>query len=892
MAVGIRVTPSPASLAGRAKFQGREITGPPPSERGRTLQRRRIELEKISEKVTVSDGKVDFSKLSSFERARVRTLTGISAEKAFTIKTVPQTREEFQRSLFARQEKVKRVAKLTAKLQARDVEVRGLETVKAELLTERARATKEAQLKKAGGEVIFKPSEAFFGIVPTGVGVKKVIPTESELIQELKAQKGFVTFVAPKKKPEEPERKIQVSIFKPTERFKVTEIGKVPTRLELFEERVEEQKKRQREFFESAGFERVSKLSSFITGGARIQDGKLVVIPKEERGPVGRVATSVTEFFAAGPLVIGGTIGLTFEKLKLTGEALTIPEISKRDIGREFLFGPPKRIVTAFVELPPTEKVALGISVAIAPFLGGGALRQFLGKRVTRTKAIEELTLAETTKLERFELSVSELKGVRVQPKKLNLQEVERLSPKAAKAVEAVILKNKQNVVVGGSVAQRTQIKGKSRIPEDIDIFTSKEPKQLLRELETELKKQGVKRVSLVRDKQITIEGKKSIEVKKVALLQQNIAKVQLPFETFGSALATTPRGVKVLRLGAQAQRKVVGGFGLERERIRFKDIKDLPDILRQLRKSRRATFIPRRPRPREPFAIPSQLPKPLKAEPPSFIFGRTGRPSGVGGVLPSRLTPISISPFEVSGLRPLRDKPSRLLGAPTDISRVTGFEPTPLSLLIPTPKGAPSILGPTPPSRITPSRITPLGEPPVQPPGRRIIILRDKEKPRLRQKPAFRIEVREGLTKADKFIRVPGFPLPRQSAINKGARIVDRTTARSFRIKPKGKTRLPDDRSFPLMNKFRARRGKTRLPPKTFVELSKFAIDSGGERAGIPFSPQRLPALRMALERKRVRKEKRITRQVQRPIKPIPEPMIPNPIMINNRRGGVMKFL
>ena len=829
--VGVRPVPTAAQAAVVPRTAGGlEIRGPPPSGRGRRLQRERLGRQAIEKAVR---GEV----ISRAERDAARRLIGTNVQTIAETKRLqaikkappkPPTRREFTTSLF---KKLGFEVTPTA---------RGVRAIKpgVEILTSPI-SVLTARGKRIEGALRFQPEFREKLVTP----VKKIV---------------FKPSISLKPRPK---------IVKP----------KPLTRLERFEERVEAQKKRQREFFESPGFQRIEALSSFITGGARIEESKLFVIPKEERGPVGRVAATVTEFFAGGPLVIGGTVALTFEKLKLTGEALTIPEISKRDIAREFFIGAPKRVITEFKELPPEEKIALGISVAIAPFLAGGPVRQFLGKRVTRAKAIEELTPIETAKLERFELSVSELKGVRVQPKQLNLQEVQRLSPKAAKAVDAVILKNKQNVVVGGSVAQRTQIKGKSRVPEDIDIFTSKEPKQLLRELETELKKQGVQRVSVVRNKQITIEGKKAIEVKNLALLQQNIAKVQLPFETFSSALVTTPRGVKVLRLGAQAQRKVVGGFGLERERIRFKDIQDLPDILRQLRKSRRATFIPRRPRPREPFAIPSILTKGLKGEPSFFISGGLGRPSGIGGVLPSRITPISISPFEISGLRPLRAEPSRLFGAPRDISKITGisFEPTPLSLLRPTP---PSKLTPF---REPPSRITPFKEPPPPPPGRRIILLPREKKPRLRQRPAFRTEVREGLTKADKFIRTKGVVLPRQKAINKGARIVDRTTAASFRIVRKGKTTLVDDGTFPLMNKFRARRGKTRLPPRTFVERSKFRIDSFGERAGIPFSPERLPALKRAFEIKKARKQRK------RFIPPAPVPL---PLVTGG--GRTRKFL
>ena len=72
-----------------------------------TLQRRRIELETIQESVGVTaTGELDFSQLTSSQKARVRQITGVKAEKAFTVdkaKEVATTRLEFIKSLESRQ---------------------------------------------------------------------------------------------------------------------------------------------------------------------------------------------------------------------------------------------------------------------------------------------------------------------------------------------------------------------------------------------------------------------------------------------------------------------------------------------------------------------------------------------------------------------------------------------------------------------------------------------------------------------------------------------------------------------------------------------------------------------------------------------------------------------
>ena len=57
------------------------------------------------------------------------------------------------------------------------------------------------------------------------------------------------------------------------------------------------------------------------------------------------------------------------------------------------------------------------------------------------------------------------------------------------------------------------------------------------------------------------------------------------------------------------------------------------------------------------------------------------------------------------------------------------------------------------------------------------------------------------------------------------------------------------------MKDKFRGRIGKSKLPPKVFVEKSKFAIDSPGERLGIPFNPLRIQRLREAQVRKQARR-------------------------------------
>ncbi len=147
------------------------------------------------------------------------------------------------------------------------------------------------------------------------------------------------------------------------------------------------------------------------------------------------------------------------------------------------------------------------------------------------------------------------------------------------------------------------------------------------------------------------------------------------------------------------------------------------------------------------------------------------------------------------------------------------------------------------------------VGEPPPPPPGR---LLFPSRLGRGVTKKAFRTQIRRGQRKGDRFVTVKGNTLPRNRAINLGAGIADSTTAASFRLMRKGTTTLPDDPRFNLKAKFRGIKGKSKLPPRTFVERRRFRIDTPGEKQGIPFSPERLPRLREAIERKRQRRIRR----------------------------------
>jgi len=77
-----------------------------------------------------------------------------------------------------------------------------------------------------------------------------------------------------------------------------------------------------------------------------------------------------------------------------------------------------------------------------------------------------------------------------------------------------------------------------------------------------------------------------------------------------------------------------------------------------------------------------------------------------------------------------------------------------------------------------------------------------------------------------------------RTSALGLGARVVDQTVARTFKIKRvKGVGKISDNFAWSaLSSKFRPkiRKGKVVKEPKVYIEKTKHAIDSLGELQGI----------------------------------------------------------
>jgi hypothetical protein len=138
---------------------------------------------------------------------------------------------------------------------------------------------------------------------------------------------------------------------------------------------------------------------------------------------------------------------------------------------------------------------------------------------------------------------------------------------------------------------------------------------------------------------------------------------------------------------------------------------------------------------------------------------------------------------------------------------------------------------------QITKPTPQPKPKPPVKPP--RFQFDEDSKKIKAKKiakklKQGYDYVVRQG----KKYIKGNRVPLPKNMAMNKLMQAQDTTTARSGYIKKSGKTRkkdVPINKN--LLKKFR--RGKRN--PNLIVEKSKYAIDTPGEKRGIPYKAAKL---------------------------------------------------
>ncbi len=847
----------------RPGVPGRVVIGPVPSERGRELQARRLELERIQKKVQVTEGKVDLTKLTSREQARVRQITGVTAEKAFTVK--PPTRAERIRGIETKLKTValkERVERLGAK-----VEVAKIKPITPTITTTLpiTKPTKPSDVLTGLGtsfilkEVSFQPRP----FIPEKITRVKKVP-----IPALTFLLGREAFRTLKTVSED----VRAGFFGKVEEvgIGITErpIGRVQTGLEevtrglAVSGKVVSEERKPIEgpevlfpiIPETLGppvraFEEISEFTFRTAPKAIVEAGKFAISPEGKE-----VITEVTK--TAGKIIV--------KEPKATGIAVGV-------LAAETTLGLIRGIGKEFRERP----------IAVAVEAG------FIGK-VFRTPVIAFKGTTKALRKGIFEKKIKVLE--RKEPVEFSpFKEIFEPTGKQIIDIETglSIIETKPRLL-GITILTPTQVERQLLLKPRRPGIPTPIPSKAL-PIETQLKfKKEFRPLTELQEKQLRI---KVIEKpRQKTFTEIKFEEINRQLEGIIERVEGKPKPKK-----PKPPKFVTGVFQIGGliPPIKIKPEVTPSTLLKRIRGIGKPLF-EKKLKPAKEIGVPKF--RPVVPERLS-IFRPTGLTiTGIIGAqrVPSIISIQSVEPISrvsiESIIKPITKR------TPQEIAKQREREALRVDVV---PKvdtritqditqdirqdidkiTVPILDFEVPRIKVPEEKIPKEEVPKEKVPDilRRIKI--DRKKRAGVVKKAFITEVREGERKKDRFIQTTGKTLPRLKAINKGARIVDNTTSRSFRIKRKGTTTLREDKKFFLQDKFRGRKGKTKLPPRTFVEKSKFAIDTFGERAGIPFSPSRIPRLREALAMKRQRKTARTQRRT--PPKPL-----------TTRRRGVSRFL
>ena len=166
--------------------------------------------------------------------------------------------------------------------------------------------------------------------------------------------------------------------------------------------------------------------------------------------------------------------------------------------------------------------------------------------------------------------------------KNIKLNNVEGLPTKEAEiAMRKYLRLNKNEITVGGSVAQTGQVDVKRKLG-DLDLYLeTKDPRQAARELADFLRKNRVKDVAISprNPTTVTIQGKKVGDFQNIERLLVNIRQVIPNWQDPRRYIMKTPEGIRIQRIGLQARRKLVAAFADPKRMATGKFRKDLKDF-------------------------------------------------------------------------------------------------------------------------------------------------------------------------------------------------------------------------------------------------------------------------------------------------------------------------
>ena len=405
------------------------------------------------------------------------------------------------------------------------------------------------------------------------------------------------------------------------------------------------------------------------------------------------------------------------------------------------------------------------------------------------------------------------------------------------------------DVILGGSVSQRTQIHPKQESywlktgrfkGSDFDFYAmkGKNPKALARLFKEKLLSSGVKDVNIIYtktgariySKDLTGTSRKIAEFGSFDKFSQNVLQVEKGLMPIRKAIVKTPEGYNVLNIGTQTKRKLIGAY------LDKRWYKDYPDF-KQLRRSA-INFAKKE--------IREKVKEGLIVTPKEkTILGKKGV---VSLELPSQYketykpisTPITLTPF-------LYDKEITPIGVPPPIKYKYEEVYKPLQFAPITPTYKPPVEPITPtyaPPKIT---ITPTYKPPVEPitptykPTEELPLIPILKKKPTPKKPKRAKSYQAFVKEKGKFRKI-GKPTSQSNALDLASEYVDITPSATFKVKPSGlkpKKNPGTKRGYFRRNEYKFREYKIRkgakLPlTKEFIEKRKHRIDKTGERRGI----------------------------------------------------------
>lgn len=156
--------------------------------------------------------------------------------------------------------------------------------------------------------------------------------------------------------------------------------------------------------------------------------------------------------------------------------------------------------------------------------------------------------------------------------KNLNFKEIEVIPNNAVKTIKDFIIKKK--IIAGGSASNKAQMRS-FRKPKDLDLY-SKYPTTHTKQLVAELRSKGIRAGISRTTGDITLNGKKAIQIHGMDMFYRNVEKLT-PFwrRKLSHHTTKTPEGMKVMKLTTQMRRKLIGSF----EEKKYRYSKDMPDF-------------------------------------------------------------------------------------------------------------------------------------------------------------------------------------------------------------------------------------------------------------------------------------------------------------------------